>query len=281
MQFQLVSDIYLNKIMKNKLNANINKLLDSYQHEYKYKLKILTKNFVNLIRLAGVNPFSKYYVYTLNSYNLSIIEGLEVLGCVIKDLLYGEIKYEDLDVKIKYFMDLKKNDSKRIEYEKNLTRSIDEYFILTGRTYFSPRFEDKLIKYNLSIKNGYHIKERLLKEIYLKDLFKNIDLKLDYFIKEEHYNIKQRELKKKSYVYSEENIISNDIELIGDAYTYYDVVELKKNPNKAKLAKRKKRKEKNVSSPINNQLGSDEYSYDDMIEIEKECLGDFDNKYYE
>ena len=108
MQFQLVSDIYLNKIMKNKLNANINKLLDSYQHEYKYKLKILTKNFVNLIRLAGVNPFSKYYVYTLNSYNLSIIEGLEVLGCVIKDLLYGEIKYEDLDVKIKYFMDLKK-----------------------------------------------------------------------------------------------------------------------------------------------------------------------------
>ena len=162
-----------------------------------------------------------------------------------------------------------------------MTRSIDEYFILTGRTYFSPRFEDKLIKYNLSIKNGYHIKERLLKEIYLKDLFKNIDLKLDYFIKEEHYNIKQRELKKKSYVYSEENIISNDIELIGDAYTYYDVVELKKNPNKAKLAKRKKRKEKNVSSPINNQLGSDEYSYDDMIEIEKECLGDFDNNYYE
>ena len=287
MQFQLVSDIYLNKIRKNKLNANINKLLDSYQHEYKYKLKILTKNFVNLIRLAGVNPFSKYYVYTLNSYNLSIIEGLEVLGCVIKDLLYGEIKYEDLDVKIKYFMNLKKNDSKRIEYEENLAKSIDEYFILTGRTYFSPSFEDKLIKYNLSIKNGYHIKERLLKEIYLKDLFKNIDLKLDYFIKEEHYNIKQRELKKKSHVYSEksvfskENDILNDIELIGDAYTYYDVVELKKNPNKAKLAKRKKRKEKNVSSPINNQLGSDEYSYDDMIEIEKECLGDFDNNYYE
>lgn len=166
MQFQLVSDIYLNKIMKNKLNANINKLLDSYQHEYKYKLKILTKNFVNLIRLAGVNPFSKYYVYTLNSYNLSIIEGLEVLGCVIKDLLYGEIKYEDLDVKIKYFMDLKKNDSKRIEYEKNLTRSIDEYFILTGRTYFSPRFEDKLIKYNLSIKNGYHIKEIIERDIF-------------------------------------------------------------------------------------------------------------------
>ena len=186
MQFQLVSDIYLNKIRKNKLNANINKLIDSYNHEYKYKLKILTKNFVNLIRLAGINPFSKYYVYTLNSYNLSIVEGLEVLGCVIKDLLYGEIKYEDLDVKIKYFMDLKKNDSKRIEYEENLSKSIDEYFILTGRNYFSPSFEDKLIKYNLSIKNGYHIKEKLLKEIYLKDLFKNIDLKLEYLIKEEY-----------------------------------------------------------------------------------------------
>ena len=260
-------------------------------------MKILTKNFVNLIKLAGVNPFSKYYVYTLNSYNLSIIEGLEVLGCVIKDLLYGEIKYEDLDVKIKYFMNLKKNDSKRIEYEKNLAKSIDEYFILTGRNYFSQSFEDKLIKYNLSIKNGYHIKEKLLKEIYLKDLFKNIDLKLDQFIKEEYHNIKERELKNKSHVFSneydfrEENVILEGIELIGDTYNYYDIVKIKKNPTKAKLpkrkkpkrkkSKRKKLKEKNVSSTINNQLGSDEYSYDDMLEIEKECLGDFDNSYYE
>ena len=137
------------------------------------------------------------------------------------------------------------------------------------------------------LKNGYHIKKRLLKEIYLKDLFKNIDLKLDYFIREEYLNIKQREFKNKSYVFSEEsdfseeNIILDDIELIGDAYNYYDIVKLKKNPKKAKLPKRKKRDKKNVSSPINNQLGSDEYSYDDMIEIEKECLGDFDENYYE
>lgn len=280
LQFQLVSDIYLNKIRKKKLKAHINKLLNSYRHEYRYKLKILTKNFVNLIRLAGVNPFSKYYVYNINSYDLSIVEGLEVLGCVIKDLLYGEIKYEDLDVKIKYFMNLKKNDSKRIEYEENLAKSIDEYFILTGRNYFSPSFEDKLIKYNLSIKNGYHIKEKLLKDIYLKDLFKNIDLKLDYFIKEEHLNIKQRELKNKSRMFYEENFVSEDIELIGDVYNYYDIVELKKNSNDTKFSKRKKRKGKNVSPPINNQLGSDEYLYDDMIEIEKECLGDFDNEYY-
>ncbi|SDA57190.1 hypothetical protein [Methanobrevibacter millerae] len=296
-QFKLISDIYLNNIKKKQLKHEINKSINSYDGEYKYKLKILTKNFVNLIRLAGVNPFSRYFVRNLNKYNLSIVEGLEVLGCVMKDLLYGTIKYEDLDAKINYFMNLTTSNSQRIEYEEKLNNALEEYFRLTGRNYFSEDFEEKLIKYNLSIKDAYNIKEELLKEIYLKDLFGSIELRLNILIEEEYYNKKDRKAKKSKTDSNNFSVImdefSTNMELIGDYYTYYDIDETSfesknKNKNKHKRKhkhknKQKKRRKKNSNTynPINEELGSDDYVFDDMLDIEKECLGDFEDIFYE
>lgn len=296
-QFKLISDIYLNNIKKKQLKNKINESINSYDGEYKYKLKILTKNFVNLIRLAGVNPFSRYFVRNLNKYNLSIVEGLEVLGCVMKDLLYGTIKYEDLDAKINYFMNLTTSNSQRIEYEEKLNNALEEYFRLTGRNYFSEDFEEKLIKYNLSIKDAYNIKEELLKEIYLKDLFGSIELRLNILIEEEYYNKKDRKAKKSKTDSNNFSVImdefSTNMELIGDYYTYYDIDETSfesknKNKNKHKRKhkhknKQKKRRKKNSNTynPINEELGSDDYVFDDMLDIEKECLGDFEDTFYE
>ena len=49
-----------------------------------------------------------------------------------------------------------------------------------------------------------------------------------------------------------------------------------KNKNKKKNKRRKSRKDKDVFIKIQSEkLGSDEYSYDDQLDFEKEILGDF------
>ncbi len=267
LQFKLISKIYLDEIgIKSQIKNNLDELLETYEGEYRFKIDVLSKNLTNLINLAGINPFSRYYIRQLNNFKLSIVEGLEVLGRVIGDLLYGEIRLEDLDLKIKTFMDKTANEPERLEYEKSLSNAINEYFVLTGRDYFSPYFENELLKHEFTIDDAYNIKEMFLKKIIIKNARKNLKVKLENIIGAYFSNpISDRD--------------SEILHLTGDTYLYYDSMPIGKglkNKNKKKNKRRKSRKDKDVFIKIQSEkLGSDEYSYDDQLDFEKEILGDF------
>ena len=276
LQFKLISKIYLNEITKkSQIEKELDNLFETYDGEYKFKIDILSKNLTNLINLAGINPFSKYYIYQLNYFKLSIIEGLEVLGRVIDDLLYGEIRLEDLDLKIKKFMKETSNEPERLKYEKGLNNAINEYFVLTGRDYFSTYFENELMKHVFTIDDAYNIKELFLKKIIVENVRKNLKAKLNDIIS--------------SYFSNSDSciIISKDIvHLTGDTYSYYDSMKIvgglkknkKKNKNKSKKKSKKKKSRENRDEFIkikSEELGSDEYSYEDQLDFEREILGDF------
>ena len=274
LQFKLVSKIYLNQISnKSQLNNSLNDLLELYNGEYKFKIDILTKNLTNLINLAGINPFSKYYMYKLNEYKLSIVEGLEVLGEVIDDLLYGEIKLEDLDLKIKSFMKRTADNPMRVKYENELENSIKEYFILTGKDYFSLSYENKLLNHEFTIDDAYNIKELFLNKIILKNNRKNLENVLDNII--QLYFSRQNPQSS----YKNEEIV----ELVGSSYVYYDSFSvrtgLKKNKEKSKKKSKKRHKKythnSNHVDVKSEELGSDDFSYDDRLDFEREILGDF------
>ena len=267
LQFKLISKIYLDEIgIKSQIKNNLDELLETYEGEYRFKIDVLSKNLTNLINLAGINPFSRYYIRQLNNFKLSIVEGLEVLGRVIGDLLYGEIRLEDLDLKIKTFMNKTANEPERLEYEKSLSNALNEYFVLTGRDYFSPYFENELLKHEFTIDDAYNIKEIFLKKIIIKNARKNLKVKLENIIS----------------AYFSNQISDRDSEILhltGDAYSYYDSMQIGKGlkkKNKRKNKRRKSRKDKDVFIKIQSEeLGSDEYSYDDQLDFEKEILGDF------
>ena len=270
LQFKIISEIYLNRInKKSQVKNKLGKLLESYGGEYELVIDVLSKNLTNLIRLAGVNPFSKYYLYQLNDYKLSIIEGLEVLGKVMEDLLCGEIKLEDLDFKIKCFMKQTVNNPIRLKYVESLNNAIKEYFVLTGRDYFSLSFENKLLKYDFTIDDAYNIKELFLKKIIINNSRKNLESKLNSVIY--------------SYFSNSNQFIEPDSEkliLEGDSYVYYDSMAIGKGLIKNRKKKNKKRKNKSIDYdpfiPIQSEeLGGDENSYDDWLDFEKEILGDF------
>lgn len=265
LQFKLISKIYLDEIgIKSQIKTSLYKLLESYEGEYKFKIDILSKNLTNLINLAGINPFSKYYLYQLNHFKLSIVEGLEVLGRVIDDLLYGKIRLEDLDLKIKAFMRETVNEPERLKYESGLNDAITEYFVLTGRDYFSLYFENELLKHEFTIDDAYNIKELFLKKIIMDDARKNLKGKLDKIIN--------------SYFSNSNSMFDSEGEILhlaGDAYTYYDSMSIGRG---LKRKKRNKKSGKNWDDFIkiqSEELGSDEYSYDDQLDFEREILGDF------
>lgn len=265
LQFRLVSKIYLNELRNNsQIKDNLNKLLESYDGEYKFKLNVLSKNLTNLINLAGINPFSKYYLYQLNDYKLSIVEGLEVLGMVIEDLLYGEIRLEDLDLKIKNFMKETVNQPERLKYENSLNNAIKEYFALTGKDYFSLYFENELFRYQFTIDDVYNIKELFLKKIMIDYARKNLKEKLGNIIRSYFSN-------------SNPNLDYEDdfLLLTGDTYSYYDSMAIAKSL-RIKNKRKKSRKNRDKFIKIQSEeLGSDEYSYDDQLDFEREILGDF------
>ena len=269
LQFKLISKIYLNEITKkSQVSTYLNELLESYDGEYKYKIDVLSKNLTNLIKLAGINPFSKYYIYQVNHFKLSIVEGLEVLGSVIEDLLYGEIKLEDLDAKIKSFMKETVSQPERLEYERSLNNAINEYFVLTGRDYFSQYFENELLKHEFTIDDAYKIKEALLKRIFINNARKNLKEKLNGIIHSYFSNSNPETA-------ADEGILH----LTGDSYSYYESMSINKGLKKKKRKKNKKKRSKINDNEFiriqSEELGSDEYSYDDRMDFEREILGDF------
>jgi len=265
LQFCLISKIYLGEITgKSQIKNNLVKLLKDYDGEYDYNVNILSKNLSNLINLAGINPFSKYYLNQLNFFKLSIVEGLEVLGRIIDDLLYNEIKLVDLDLKIKNFMKETVNDSERINYENNLNNAINEYFVLTGRDYFSVYFENQLLKYEFTIDDAYNIKELFLKKIFIKGVRKNLKDILNNIIL--------------SYFSSSGSIVDSNedrLYLIENSYIYYDSIPIEKGLKKKKDDKKSRDNRDDFIKIESEELGSDDYSYEDQLDFEREILGDF------
>ena len=267
LEFKLISKIYLAEITKKgQITTHLNSILESYDGEYKFKIDILSKNLTNLINLAGINPFSKYYFYQLNNYKLSIVEGLEALGRVIEDLLYGRIVLEDLDDKIKSFMSKAVNEPERVKYEDELNKAIMEYFELTGRDYFSLYFEDMLLKHEFIIQDAYNIKLLFLKKIFMSNARKDLKGKLDEIILS-YFSNSKREI-----IFEDESP-----NLVGDAYSYYDSISIG-NRFRTKRKRKRKRRTKNTDEFIkikSEELGSDDGSYDDQLVLEREILGDY------
>ena len=265
LQFKLISKVYLAEITKKaQIRTHLDNILESYDGEYMFRIDVLSKNLTNLINLVGINPFSKYYFHQLNDYKLSIVEGLEVLGRVIEDLLYGRIFLEDLDAKIKSFMNQAVNEPERVEYEDGLNKAIRKYFELTGRDYFSQFFENKLLKHEFTIQDAYNIKFLFLKRIIMSNSRKNLKVKLDEII-----------LSYFSHSNSKSVLEEKSIHLVGDTYSYYDSISIG-NDFRSKRKRKKHRKNKGSFIEIKSEeLGSDDGSYDDQLDFEREILGDY------
>ena len=163
------------------------------------------------------------------------------------------------------------NDPIRLKSEESLNNAIKEYFALTGHDYFYSSFENKLVKYDFTIDDAYNIKELFLKKVIVNGSRENLELELNNIIK--------------SYFSNPEHQLESTGEILilkGDSYAYYDSMAIGKSLKKNRQNKRKKTKKKKSTSNINpfipiqsEELGSDENSYEDQLNFEREILGDF------
>ena len=187
--YKLISYIYLDYFIPRKdFDNNIKDLLNSYMDEYKNDYYSLITNLNNLKTLLGFPKFNKNYEKQLVENNLSKNKGMEIFGFLIEDILENNLETNDFDSKLEeYFLEYQNNENfHTTKKDKKIQKKLVKYYKITGKDYFSKRFDILMDKYNLSIDNAFNIKKKLLNDIYTKnrpDLYKNFELYIQHEIK--------------------------------------------------------------------------------------------------
>jgi len=121
-----------------------------------------------------------------------------------------------------------------------------------------------LLKYEFTIDDAYNIKELFLKKIFIKGVRKNLKDILNNIIL--------------SYFSSSGSIVDSNedrLYLIENSYIYYDSIPIEKGLKKKKDDKKSRDNRDDFIKIESEELGSDDYSYEDQLDFEREILGDF------
>ena len=187
--YKLISYIYLDYfIPREDFEDNIKDLLNSYFDEYKDNFQSLISNLNHLKMLLGFPNFSEFYEELLLENSLSLNKGMEIYGFLISDILENNLQRKDFDSKLnEYISEYKSNNNFHMtRKDKEIHEKLVEYYRITGKKYFSKRFDNLLDKYNLSVDQAFNVKRKLLIDIYSGDeiyLKKNFELYVHHEIK--------------------------------------------------------------------------------------------------
>lgn len=142
----------IDKAVKREI-ANRNKVSD-----VSVKLNVL--NY--LFSLVGGYKFTDYYMEKIYFNFLNFNDGIKILGFLIRDILKNNLQKKSA-IKYKILKYVKTWKSSFNKINRNLLK---RYFRLTGKYYFSKKFDSIIKRYDLSINQAFELKSRLLKDIF-------------------------------------------------------------------------------------------------------------------
>ena len=218
--YKLISYIYLEYFIPRKnFDDNIKDLLNGYMDEYKNNYSSLISNLNNLKTRLGFPKFNENYKKQLLEKNLSQNKGMEIFGFLIEDILENNLETQDFDSKLEdYFLEYQNNENfHTTKKDKKIQKKLVKYYKITGKDYFSKRFNILMDKYNLSIDNAFNIKKKLLHDIYTEnrpDLYKNFEKYVQYEIKNNDKPPITRRLGSQTEEYDEK--VENELNVLGE-----------------------------------------------------------------
>lgn len=218
--YKMISYIYLDYFYPRKeFNKNIKDLLNGYRDEYKDNFSELILNLNSLKMLLGFPKFNEKYKNQLLENNLSLNKGMEIFGFLILDILDEGLEIKDFETKIsEYFLKYNENENFHMtKKDKRIQKKLNKYYKITGKNYFSKRFDILIDKYNLSLDNAFNVKKKLLNDIYTEkkpDLYKNFEKYVHYEITNNEKPIITRRLGSQSEEHDEK--VENEFNILGD-----------------------------------------------------------------
>lgn len=163
LRFKIVSKIFTNKfsVKSSKLSTNIKNVYFGYENELNADSIILLNNLEYLFQLTGYENFTQYYKNLLSDNRLTTASGVKIFGYLMYDVLNYDIKKEEIESKLLYYISKEK-----YFRDKAIKQKLRQYYKVTGKYYFSKRFDNIIENYSLSVKQAFEIKEKVLIFIY-------------------------------------------------------------------------------------------------------------------
>lgn len=169
--YDTIADLFLDNHYRSrsKFKFNVKDKLLNYNGEYQNNHTSLLNNLKYLFDLIGFYDPSEYYKQLLNENRINQNTSLKIEGLLIKDIL-NNVETEKIKSKLMYH--IKRQSDKQNKILKN---NLNKYYRLTGKYYFSKRFDQIIEVHNLSVNDAFHVKSMVLKKIYEADDY--IDVK--------------------------------------------------------------------------------------------------------
>lgn len=219
LRYKIISKIFSNKFKTNskEISMEIKNVYFGYENELSTSPKILLENLDYLFELLGYGDFTPFYQEILSKNKLLAGSGVKILGFLMYDILNYDIKKEDIESKLLFYVNKEKSFR-----NKRIKRNLKEYYKATGKYHFSKRFDSIIEIYNLSTKQAFEIKEKVLVSIYFTDSPVSIKKRLDDNIlklskkKKSKSQSKKRKLGSKNEQYNYKR--NNEYGILGDYY---------------------------------------------------------------
>lgn len=220
LRYKIISQIFANKfnVKSKKLSTSIKNVYFGYENELNASPTVLLTNLKYLFQLTGYEKFTPYYKNLLSKNRLPTNSGVKILGYIMYDVLNYNVKKEEIESRLLYHID-----KENYYRNKNINFKLKQYYRVTGKYYFSKRFDSIIEIYKLSVKQAFEIKEKVLIVIYLtnsrqdiKELFDKTVLQVVKKKKPTGDIPKKRKLGSKTSQYVHRR--NNEYGVLGDYY---------------------------------------------------------------
>lgn len=219
LRFKIISKVFINDFKESKsLTSDVKKFYFGYENEINADPSILLSNLNQLFKLLGFEEFSSYYKDILSKNKLNSSSGVKILGYMMYDVLCYKLKNEeDYESKLFYYVNKEK-----FYREKQIKRFLNQYYKVTGKYYFSKRFDNIIEIHKFSVKQAFEIKEKVLVSIYFTNSNVDIKQRFDNFIlkivkkNKSKSNSRKRKLGSKTSQYTYKR--NNEYGVLGDYY---------------------------------------------------------------
>lgn len=159
--YDIISQICINNSFKKLqgIDKAIKREIDNMNKVRDVSVKVNALNY--LFSLVGGYKFTDYYMEKIYYNFLNFDDGIKILGFLIRDILKNNLQKSAIKYKINKYVKTWESSFNKIN--RNLLK---RYFRLTGKYYFSKKFDSIIKNNNLSINQAFELKSRLLKDIF-------------------------------------------------------------------------------------------------------------------
>lgn len=169
----------------------------------------------HLLSLVGGKKFTEYYKEKIYFNCLNYDDGIKIFGFLIRDILKNGLQKRSIEYKINKYVKTWKSSFDKIN--QNLLRN---YFRLTGKFYFSKKFDSVIKNNNLTVDQAFELKKRLLKNIFNAKKHFNIIGQANFHLREIR-RLNDPKRYKGSHTSAYIRKVSQEYSVLGSYFRYY------------------------------------------------------------